>query len=305
MEALNNTVDQRHANIKDALSAWVGTSHRGRVRAQVSDNYIVSGTWPDKGEELVIETDDVACLFAHELRHHPSPDSDIHALVVRDDEGDYLVIDAEGVPLCLHMDVEEDNAECPYVLKVQVLDSMPTVEVNFYTSDRSLTVRKDDYRRMEWEVTMPTRRQVREMCCYLIGAIQDFRSQSRVERMYGIGHALTVLAKSSRAYGYRDFVDWLTPMTGIDPGGEGWEREKFLALAKDGTDTQSIYMWRISHPDCKGELDLKVTDWESRDGWEVELHVKDGVYRSTVEEPTQSHIVGHIATWMRQNRKDA
>lgn len=188
--------------------------------------------WADKGEELVTETDDVACLFAHELRRHPSPDSDMYALVVRDDDGDYLVIDAEGVPLCLYIDVEEDNAECPYLLKVQVLDSMPTVEVNFYTSDRTLTVRKDAYRRMEWEVPMPTRRKVREMCCYLIGAVQDFPAQSRVERVYGIGNALGVLARSSRAYGYRDFVDWLTPMTGIDPGGEGWEREKFLALAE-------------------------------------------------------------------------
>lgn len=158
MEALKDTVDQRRANITDALSAWVATSRRGRVRAQCSDDYIIVGAWADKGEELVTETDDVACLFSHELRRHPSPDSDIHALVVRDDDGEYLVIDAEGVPLCLYIDVEEDNEECPYVLKVQVLDSMPTVEVNFYTSDRSLTVRKDDYRRMEWEVPMPTRR---------------------------------------------------------------------------------------------------------------------------------------------------
>lgn len=133
----------------------------------------------------------MACLFAHELRRHPNPDSDIHALVVRDDDGECLVIDAEG----------------PYFLKVQVLDSMPTVEVNFYTSDRTLTVRKDAYRRMEWEVPMPTRRKVREMCCYLIGAVQDFPAQSRVERVYGIGNALGVLARSSRAYGYRDFVD--------------------------------------------------------------------------------------------------
>ena len=151
---------------------------------------------------------------------------------------------------------------------------------------------------------MPTRRQVRDMMRNIIGAIQDFPAQSRVERMESIGHALTVLARSSRAYGYRDFVDWLTPMTGIDPGGDGWEREKFLALVEDGDDTQSIYTWRISHPDCKGELELKVINWESRDGWEVELHVKDGVHRSTVEEPTQSNIIGHIATWMRRNRKD-
>ena len=304
MEALNNTKDQRRANITDALSAWVATSRRGRVRTQVSENYIIVGRCPDKGDEPVINTDDVACLFAHELRRHPNPDSDIHALVVRDDDGECLVIDAEGVPLCFYIDVEEDNAECPYILKVQVLDSMPTVEVKFYTSDRTLTVRKDAYRRMEWEVPMPTRRKVREMCCYLIGAVQDFPAQSRVERVYGIGNALGVLARSSPAYGYRDFVDWLTPMTGIDPGGEGWEREKFLALAEDGNDTQTIYTWRISHPDCKGELELKVTNWESRDGWEVELHVKDGVHRSTVEEPTQSHIVGYIATWMKRNRKE-
>lgn len=211
MEALNDTQDQRRANIKDALHAWVATSRRGRVRAQVSENYIISVRWSDKGEELVTETDDVAFLFAHELRRHPNPDSDIHALVVRDDDGECLVIDAEGVPLCFYIDVEEDNAECPYLLKVQVLDSMPTVEVNFYTSDRTLTVRKDAYRRMEWEVPMPTRRKVREMCCYLIGAVQDFPAQSRVERVCGIGNALGVLARSSRAYGYRDFVDWLTP----------------------------------------------------------------------------------------------
>lgn len=65
MEALNGTVDQRHANIKNALSAWVATSHRGRVRAQVNDDYIIVGAWADKGDEPVINTDDVACLFAH------------------------------------------------------------------------------------------------------------------------------------------------------------------------------------------------------------------------------------------------
>lgn len=42
MEALNDTQDQRRANITDALSAWVATSRRGRVRAQVSENYIIS-----------------------------------------------------------------------------------------------------------------------------------------------------------------------------------------------------------------------------------------------------------------------
>lgn len=304
MEALNSTVDQRHANIKDALSAWVATSRRGRVRPQVNDDYIIVGAWVDKGEELVTETDDVACLFAHELRQHPSPESGIYALVVRDDEGEYLVIDAEGVPLCLYIDVEEDNAECQYLLKVQVLDSMPTVEVNFYSSDRTLSVRMYGYRRMEWEVTMPTRGQVRDIMCNLIAVVQDFPAQSRVERMYGIGNALGVLAQSSRAYGYRDFVDWLTPMTGIDHGGEGWEREKFLALVEDGDDTQTVYTWRISHPDYQGELELKVTNWESRDGWEVELHVKDGAHRSTTQEPTQSHIVGHIVTWMRRNEKE-
>ena len=49
MEALNDTVDQRRANIADALSAWVATSRRGRVRAQCSDDYIIVGAWVDKG----------------------------------------------------------------------------------------------------------------------------------------------------------------------------------------------------------------------------------------------------------------
>lgn len=305
MEALNNTLDQRRTNIKDALSAWGATNRRGCVRPQISDNYVIVGTWVDKGEELVTETDDVACLFAHELQRHPSTDSDIYALVMRDDEGEYLVIDAEGVPLCFSIDVEEDDTECPYTLSVQVLDSMPTVEVNFYTSDRSLTVRKDDYQRMEWEVDMPTRRQVRDMMRNLVAEVPNFPTHTRVARLCAIGHALGVLARSSRAYGYRDFVDWLTPMTGIDPGGEGWEREKFLALVEDGADTQTVYTWRVSHPDYKGELELKVTNWESRPGWETELHVKDGAHRSVVEEPTQSHIVGHIVAWMRRNEKEA
>jgi len=309
MEALNGTVDQRRANIKDALHAWAATSRRGRVRAQVSENYQIVGPWVDKGEELVIETDDVACLFAHELRRLSQPGIKVDAWVFygeTESTPDMLVIDVEGVVLGIH--VEADDSSTPFTLHVRVLDSLPTVRVTC-SLGRDVHVEVSDYMHMWWTLGSPTRRQVGNALRNLIHAAHHFRGDMRVNRMFRIDAALAgVGMESVHAHNYRDLVDWLTPMTGIDPGGEGWEREKFLTLTgrEDPENYRTEYIWSITHEGVAGELEIRITNYEKRQElYPVSMIISDKRgRRSTINAPTHADIADAIAKWVMLNSKE-
>lgn len=311
MEPLNNTHHQRVRNIRGALYEWT-TSLSDSGAKSLNPEFHPIGTWEDKGAEPVTETEDVAYLFTVAAYRVPQPGINLDSWLIYGedfDAPDMLVIDVEGVVLGIHIEEDQDSAHTPYVLHVRVLDHIPDVKVSCGLGAGDVSISVSDYMRMWWTLDNPTRGQVKEALRNLLIAAHKFRGDLRVNRMRCINTALASQGMESvKAYNYCDLVDWLTPMVGIDMGGEQWTRETWVRLMDaDGTpENQSTTRTTVlRHPDVDGTLHIAITEYDGPAEWAVSMEVTDHKGRSyKVNGPTHADIAGAIAKWVMLNRKE-
>ena len=311
MEPLNNTYVQRVRNIRDALYEWT-TSLSDSGAKSLNPEFHPIGTWEDKGAEPVTETEDVAYLFTVVAYRLTQPGINLDSWLIYGedlDAPDMLVIDVEGVVLGIHIEEDQDSAHTPYVLHARVLDHLPDVKVSCGLGAGEVSISVDDYMYMWWTLDNPTRGQVKEALRNLLIAAHNFRGDLRVNRMRRIDAALASQgAESVHAHNYRDLMDWLTPMVGIDMGGEQWGRKTWVRLMDaDGTpENQSMIRTTVlMHPDVDGTLHVAITEYDGPAEWAVSMEVSDNKGRSyKVNGPTHADIAGAIAKWVQLNRKE-
>lgn len=307
MESLNNTYVQRVRNIRDALYEWT-TSLSDSGAKSLNPEFHPIGTWEDKGAEPVTETEDVAYIFTVAAYRLTQPGINLDSWLIYGedlDAPDMLVIDVEGVVLGLHIEEDQDNVNTPYTLHVRVLDHLPDVNVSCGLGAGDVSISVSDHMCMWWTLDNPTRGQVKEALRNLLIAAHHFRGELRVNRMRRIDAALASQgAESVYAHNYRDLVDWLTPMVGLDMGGEPWGRETWVRLMDaDGTpENKSLERTvKLTHPMVRDPLFLKFTEWDSLPGWSVTLHAHSdtGSIDTTINQPTQAQIAEIITRWWR------
>ena len=307
MEPLNDTHDQRVQNIKLATHAWVGALRDNGIK-DLSPDFRPSVTWDRQTSAPVTETDDVACLLSVVMCRLSQPGIDLDSWLIYGedfDAPDMLVIDVEGVVLGIHIEEDQDNVNTPYALHVRVLDHLPDVKVSCGLGAGDVSISVDDYMYMWWTLDNPTRGQVKEALRNLLIAAHRFRGDLRVNRMRRIDSALASQgAVSVHAHNYRDLVDWLTPMLGIDMGGEQWTRETWVRLMDaDGTpENKSLERTvKLTHPMVCDPLFLKFTEWDGLPGWNVTLYAYSGTgsIDTTINQPTQAQIAEIITRWWR------
>lgn len=307
MEPLNDTHDQRVQNIKWATHAWVGTLRDSDTK-DISPDFRPSVTWDRKISEPVTDTDDVACLLSADMCRLSQPGINLDSWLIYGesfDTPDMLVIDVEGVVLGLHIEKDQDSAHTPYTLHVRVLDHIPDVKVICDLGGGSVSISVSDHMHMWWTLENPTRRHVKEALQNLLIAAHHFRGELRVNRMHRIDAALASQGMESvHAHNYRDLVDWITPMVGIDMGGEPWGRKTWVRLMDaDGTpENKSLERTvKLTHPMVRDPLFLKTTEADGLHGWAVELHAHSGTgsIDTTINQPTQAQITEIITRWWR------
>lgn len=311
MEPLNNTHVQRVRNIRDALYEWT-TSISDSGAKSLNPEFHPIGTWEDKDAEPVTETEDVAYLFTVAAYRLQQPGINLDSWLIYGesfDTPDTLVIDVEGVVLGIHIEEDQDSAHTPYVLHVRVLDHIPDVKVSCGLGAGDVSISVSDYMRMWWTLDNPTRGQVKEALRNLLIAAHRFRGDLRVNRMRRIDAALASQGTVSvHAHNYRDLVDWLTPMVGIDMGGEQWTRKTWVRIMDaDGTpENQSMARTTVlMHPDVDGTLHVAITEYDGPAEWAVSMEVTDHKGRSyKVNGLTHADIAGAIAKWVQLNRKE-
>lgn len=311
MEPLNDTHDQRVQNIKWATHAWVGAL-RDNGTKDLSPDFRPSVTWDRETSAPVTETDDVACLLSVVMCRLSQPGINLDSWLIYGedfDAPDMLVIDVEGVVLGVHIEEDQENSHTPYTLHVRVLDHLPDVKVSCGLEAGDVSISVDDYMYMWWTLDNPTRGQLKEVLRNLLIAAHRFRGDLRVNRMRRIDAALASQgAESVHAHNYRDLVDWLTPMVGIDMGGEQWTRETWVRLMDaDGTpENQSMTRTTVlMHPEVDGTLHVAITEYDGPAEWAVSMEVTDNKGRSyKVNGPTNADIAGAIAKWVMLNTKE-
>ena len=307
MEPLNDTYDQRVQNIKWATHAWVGTLRDSGAK-DLSPDFRPSVTWDRETSAPVTEPDDVACLLSVAMCRLSQPGIDLDSWLIYGESfgtPDMLVIDVEGVVLGLHIEEDQGSAHTPYTLHVRVLDHVPDVKVICGLGDGSVSISVSDHMCMWWTLDNPTRGQVKEALRNILIAAHHFRGDLRVNRMRRIDATLASQgAESVHAHNYRDLVDWLTPMVGIDMGGEPWGKKTYLRVEDaDGTPENKSVVRTVllKHPLVRGKLILKTTEWDGLPGWNVTLHAYSdtGSIDTTINQPTQAQITEIITRWWR------